>query len=287
MTTKGIILAGGSGTRLHPITSVLSKQQLPIYDKPMIYYPLSLMFECGIRDIVIISKPEHVSQYKSMLTKLPVRVNYTFIEQAEPNGIAEAFILAESIITNSPVVLALGDNLFHGIRPKDLKAFAKTNSGATIFGKKVSNPKEYGVALFDDNGIVIRIVEKPTEWISNIAIPGLYFYDNTVVAKTKQLKRSARNELEITDLNNLYIQDQSLKIHILDDDVAWFDTGTADSLFEAAMYVKVVQSRTGNMIGVPEEAAYRSKLITRKELIEYATTSSSVYCKYLVEKLTR
>lgn len=286
MITKGILLAGGSGTRLYPITGALSKQHLPIYDKPMIYYPLSVMLDSGISDIAVVCRSEHKSSFERMLSFSHMSVKFTFIIQDEPLGIAHAFKVCKDFIGSSSVMLVLGDNLFHGITGKSLKNYIKLEKGALIFGKKVKNPQDYGVALFEGSS-VIKIIEKPSDKISDVAIPGLYFYDNTVVQKVESLKPSSRGELEITDLNNLYIKENSLSIEMLGDDVAWFDTGTFDSLFEASMYIKAVQSRTGNMIGVPEECAYRSKIMSRKQLMDFTTSNQNQYCKYLLEKYSK
>ena len=286
MINKAIILAGGAGTRLHPLTSVLSKQMLGVYDKPMIYYPLSLMLQAGITDFAIVCTPEHKDLYVKTLSSLHINATFTFILQYAPKGIAEAFILCREFISNDAVALILGDNLFHG-SGLNLTAGRQLKSGAQIYGKRVHNPQDYGVAIVK-NHKVVKIVEKPAVFLSDLAIPGLYFYDKTVVSRALKLKPSARGELEITDLNNSYIEDKALHLDVLDDSVAWFDTGSFDSLFEASMYIKTVQSRTGCQIGLPEEAALKSGSIKKRALLKRLQTAKRTpHVSYLINKYSK
>jgi len=280
---KGIILAGGNGTRLYPITKGISKQLLPIYDKPMIYYPLSVLMIAGIREILIISNPEYIDMYKRLLndgSHLGLQIVYKV--QEKPRGLADAFIVGEDFIGKDSVCLILGDNVFYGqgFGPKLQKA-SEVERGAVIFGYYVTNPSEFGVVEFDEQGNVLSLEEKPSKPKSNYVIPGLYFYDNSVIEKAKNLKPSARGELEITDLNREYLKEQQLIVELLGRGFAWLDTGTYDGLANAADFVRTIQKRTGLYIACLEEIAYRNKWITKEELIklgkEYEKTEYGQY----------
>lgn len=282
---KGIILAGGSGTRLYPITKSISKQIVPIYDKPMIYYPLSVLMLAGIRDILIISTERDVPVFKELLEdghKLGMNFNYAV--QKKPNGLAEAFIIGQDFIGNDNVAMILGDNIFWGHNlSQNLKEAASIKKGAVIFGYYVSDPRAYGVVEFDDNGNVLSIEEKPENPKSNYAVPGLYFYDNTVSEKAKSLKPSKRGELEITDLNKLYMQEGTLKVNLLGRGMAWLDTGTHDSMLDASNFVAAIQKRQGTYIASIEEIAYRNGWIDEEQLKKIAgQLISSQYGKYLI-----
>ena len=282
---KGIILAGGSGTRLYPITKAISKQINPIYDKPMIYYPLSILMLAGIRDILIISTPRDLPIFKELLgsgDNFGVRFEYAI--QDKPNGLAEAFIIGEKFIGNDSCALVLGDNIFygHGLTGM-LKEAEARKDGATIFGYYVTNPQDFGVVEFDENGKVISLEEKPQNPKSNYAIPGLYFYDNTVVEKAKKVKPSKRGELEITSINEMYLQEEKLHVVNLGRGMAWLDTGTHDALLEAANFVKTIQSRQGVMVACLEEIAYRNGWISKEKVLELAKPlMKSKYGEYLV-----
>ena len=270
---KGIILAGGSGTRLYPITMGVSKQLLPIYDKPMIYYPLSVLMLAGIQDILIITTPEDKASFERLLgdgSQLGVKL--TFAVQASPDGLAQAFIIGEEFIGTDSVCLVLGDNIFfgQGFSPR-LRAIAQKNQGATVFGYQVMDPERFGVVEFDDNYKVLSIEEKPEKPKSNWAITGLYFYDNKVVEYAKNVKPSGRGELEITSLNEMYLNDNNLSVELLGRGFAWLDTGTHDSLIEAGSFVETVQKRQGMMVACPEEIAWRNGWLTNEELSEIAT----------------
>lgn len=282
---KGIILAGGSGSRLYPITKGISKQLLPIYDKPMIYYPLSVLMLSDIKDILIISNPEYIDLYKHLLgdgSKLGMTIDYKV--QDKPRGLADAFIVGEEFIGKDNVCLILGDNIFYGqgFVPRLNKA-ASIEEGAVIFGYYVTNPKEFGVAEFDENGNVLSLEEKPENPKSNYAVPGLYYYDNSVIEKAKNLKPSVRGEIEITDLNREYLKDKKLRAELLGRGFAWLDTGTYEGLSNASNFVKTVQKRTGLYIACLEEIAYNNKWIDREDLIalgkEYEKTE---YGKYIL-----
>ncbi len=256
---KGIILAGGAGTRLHPITKVVSKQLLPVYDKPMIYYPLSVLMMAGIRDILIISTPEDLPRFKSLLNSgAQWGLRFSYAEQPKPEGISQAFIIGKDFIGKDNVCLILGDNIFfgHGL-PEILKSAVTMNKGALIFGYWVRDPERYGVAEFDDSGRVLRIEEKPANPKSNYAVTGLYFYDNDVSYIASQLKPSARGELEITDLNKAYLKRGTLSLKILGRGFAWLDTGTHDSLLDAGMFFETIEKRQGLKVACVEEIAYR------------------------------
>jgi len=282
---KGIILAGGSGTRLYPVTKAISKQITPIYDKPMIYYPLSVLMLAGIREILIISTPRDLPVFKELLgTGEDFGVEFSYEVQENPNGLAEAFIIGEKFIDNKPCALVLGDNIFygHGLTGM-LKDAVNRESGATIFGYPVNNPKSFGVVEFDENGKAISLEEKPENPKSNHAIPGLYFYDKTVVEKAKRVKPSHRGELEITTLNEMYLNEGSLNVINLGRGMAWLDTGTHEGLLDASNFVSTVQKRQGVMVACPEEIAYRNKWINKEKLEELAKPLlKSHYGEYLM-----
>ncbi|MCI6830947.1 MAG: glucose-1-phosphate thymidylyltransferase RfbA [Butyricicoccus sp.] len=271
---KGIILAGGSGTRLYPLTRVTSKQLLPVYDKPMIYYPLSTLMLAGIRDILIISTPTDTPRFQELLgdgSHFGVNLSYTV--QPSPDGLAQAFLLGEDFIGDEPCAMVLGDNIFYGgwFRKNLAAAVKNAEEGkATIFGYYVKDPERFGIVEFDSGRNVLSVEEKPAHPKSNYCITGLYFYDKRVVEMAKRVKPSARGELEITDLNRLYLEDDSLKVQILGRGFAWLDTGTVDSLMEAATFVQTVQNRQGVVISAPEEIAYHEKWISREQLVESA-----------------
>ena len=280
---KGIILAGGKGTRLYPLTKAVSKQLMPIYDKPMVYYPLATLIEAGIHEILIITTPKDLPLFKSLLGDgSRIGCSFSYVEQPEPNGLAQAFILGEDFIQNDPVALILGDNLFYGSHfIEQLKKHASYDGGM-IFASKVSDPHRYGIVQFDANRTAIDIEEKPTHPKSSYAVPGIYFYDNTVVEKAKQLKPSARGELEITDLNRLYMDENRLHVEVLDPGTAWLDTGAIESLMEASQFVQVIQSRQGILIGAIEAAAYQSGAIDKQQLSLLADElETTVYGRYL------
>ena len=280
---KGIILAGGKGTRLYPLTKAVSKQLMPIYDKPMVYYPLATLIEAGIHEILIITTPGDMPLFQSLLGDgSRIGCSFSYVEQVEPNGLAQAFILGEDFIQNDTVALILGDNLFYGTHfIEQLKKHASYDGGM-IFASKVSDPHRYGIVQFDANRKAINIEEKPTHPKSSYAVPGIYFYDNTVVEKAKKLKPSSRGELEITDLNRLYMDENRLHVEVLDPGTAWLDTGTIESLMEASQFVQVIQSRQGILIGAIEAAAYQSGAIDKKQLSLLADElKKTVYGAYL------
>ena len=287
---KGIILAGGSGTRLHPLTECTSKQLLPVYDKPMIYYPLSTLMMAGIKEILIISTPHDLPQFKKLLGNGENwGISLSYIEQPSPDGLAQAFILGDKFIGNDSVCLVLGDNIFHGHRfDETLRLAVKENNGATVFGYYVSDPERYGVADFDKFGNVVSLEEKPLTPKSNYAVTGLYFYDNSIVEIAKNLKPSPRGELEITDVNKLYLKNNKLKLIKLKRGFAWLDTGTHKSLLEASLYFSVLEDRQGLKVACPEEIAWQNKYITDEQLERLANrTVKSGYGKYLLNLLTR
>ncbi|NFA42795.1 glucose-1-phosphate thymidylyltransferase [Clostridium botulinum] len=283
---RGIILAGGSGTRLYPVTKAMSKQMVPIYDKPMIYYPMSVLMLAGIRDILIISTPRDIVNFKELFKDgQDLGLNIEYAIQEEPNGLAEAFIIGEEFIGDDNVALVLGDNIFYGQSfTEHLTKAASLEKGAYVFGYYVQNPKSFGVVEFDDNGKVISLEEKPEHPKSKYAVPGLYFYDNSVVKKAKNLKPSERGELEITDLNKVYMNEGSLKVQLLGRGMAWLDTGTHTSMLKASNFVEAVQSTQGTFIACLEEIAYRKGWITSEEVIKLAKPLMKTgYGKYLID----
>ncbi|WP_073062703.1 glucose-1-phosphate thymidylyltransferase RfbA [Chryseobacterium oranimense] len=286
---KGIILAGGSGTRLYPLTIAVSKQLMPVYDKPMIYYPLSTLLLAGIKDILIITTPHDQPGFIKLLGDgSQIGCNIEYVVQPSPDGLAQAFILGDKFISNDPVALVLGDNIFYGSEMGTLLKNKTNPDGGVVFAYHVTDPERYGVVEFDDNFKAVSIEEKPSKPKSNYAVPGLYFYDNEVVEIAKNIKPSARGELEITDVNNVYLSKGKLEVGVLDRGTAWLDTGTFDSLNDASEFVSVIEKRQGFKIGCIEEIAFRNKFINEEKLLEtaekYGKSGYGEYLKQLVRK---
>lgn len=281
---KGIILAGGSGTRLHPLTLAMSKQMMPVYDKPMIYYPLSTLMMAGINEILIISTPHDLPNFKKLLGDgAAIGCKFSYEEQAIPNGLAQAFVIGEKFIGNDDVALVLGDNIFFGTHMGELLQSNTKPEGGVVFAYHVSDPERYGVVEFDKNFNALSIEEKPAQPKSNFAVPGLYFYDNSVVEIAKNIKPSARGEYEITDVNKVYLEKGKLKVGILNRGTAWLDTGTFNSLMQAGQFVQVLEERQGLKVGCIEEIAWRQGFISDKELEDLAEPlKKSGYGMYLL-----
>lgn len=288
--TKGIILAGGSGTRLYPLTKVVSKQLMPVYDKPMIYYPIATLMNAGIQDILVITTPEEQSRFQDLLGNgHEWGINIEYVVQPSPDGLAQAFLLGEEFIGDSNVALILGDNLFYGHDlVKSLKNAANREVGGTVFGYHVANPKAYGVVEFDEQGKAISVEEKPTQPKSNYAVPGLYFFDNQVVEYAKKVKPSPRGELEITDVIEQYLNAGTLNVEIMGRGTAWLDTGTHDSLLQAAQFIETIEKRQGLKVNCPEEVAFRMGFINEQQLRALAEPlRKSGYGEYLLSLLTQ
>ena len=283
---KGIILAGGKGTRLYPLTIAISKQILPVYDKPMVYYPLSMLMLAGIREILIISTPDALSGFRQLLGDgSQWGLKFEYAEQPEPRGLADAFLVGREFIGDSPVCLTLGDNIFYGEGLGSLlHDCAALEKGAMIFGYKVNDPQRYGIVEFGENGQVLSLEEKPAQPKSSFAIPGIYFYDSQVVGLAEQLVPSARGEIEITDLNRAYLEKGQLRARMFGRGVAWLDAGTHESLLQASMFIEAIQQRQGLMISCPEEIAYRKGYITREQLCDLGKSlAGNSYGEYILD----
>jgi glucose-1-phosphate thymidylyltransferase len=283
---KGIILAGGKGTRLYPLTISTSKQMLPVYDKPMIYYPLSMLMLAGIREILIISTPDALPGFRELLKDgSQWGLKFEYAAQAEPRGLADAFLVGRDFVGDNPACLILGDNIFYGGGLGTLlKECASLKEGAIIFGYRVNDPERYGIVEFDEDNNVVNIEEKPAKPKSNFAVPGLYFYDSQVVKYAETLKPSARDEIEITDLNKIYLENGKLKVRLFGRGVAWLDAGTHESLLQAAMFIEAIQERLGLMIACPEEIAYRAGYISREQLERLGMVfAGNSYGKYILD----
>jgi glucose-1-phosphate thymidylyltransferase len=283
---KGIILAGGKGTRLYPLTIAISKQILPVYDKPMVYYPLSMLMLAGIREILVISTPDALPGFKQLLGDgSQWGLKFKYAEQPEPRGLADAFLVGREFIGDNPVCLTLGDNIFYGEGLGSLlQDCASLTEGAMIFGYKVNDPQRYGIVEFAQDGRVLSLEEKPAQPKSSFAIPGIYFYDNQVVALAEHLKPSARGEIEITDLNRVYLEKGQLRARLFGRGVAWLDAGTHDSLLQASMFIEAIQQRQGLMISCPEEIAFRKGYITREQLCELGRSlAGNSYGEYILD----
>lgn len=290
MKYKGIVLAGGSGSRLHPVTMGVSKHLLPVYDKPMVYYPISVLMLAGIREILIISTPHDINNYKKLLGDgSQFGISFKYVVQEKPDGLAQAFILGEEFIGEENVALILGDNIFYGQNfSNKLHAAMNTNKGATIFGYHVSDPERFGVVELNKNNDVVSIIEKPTKPKSNYAVTGLYFYDNNVIKYAKSINPSQRGELEITDINKIYLENKNINVELLSRGFAWLDTGTHDSLMEASSFVQTIERRQGLKVACLEEIAYEQKWINKKmlikESIKYKNNNYGSYLQYLYEQ---
>ncbi|HPS47769.1 MAG TPA: glucose-1-phosphate thymidylyltransferase RfbA [Flexilinea sp.] len=286
---KGIILAGGKGTRLYPLTRVVSKQLLPVYDKPMIYYPLSMLMLAGLKEVLVISTPEDLPLYRRLLSDgSQWGMKFEYAEQPKPEGLAQAFLIGEDFLNGDSACLVLGDNIFYGSSiPTKLRTAAALEKGAVIFAYEVNDPERYGVVTFDDTGRVISLEEKPQQPKSNYAVPGIYFYDQDVTNYARNLKPSPRGELEITDLNRIYMGQGLLSVQVLGRGVAWLDAGTHESLIQASLYVQAVESRQGLQISCPEEIAFRMGFIDAKQLLKLAEDAGDATLKKYLRRIAR
>ncbi|HPB41069.1 MAG TPA: glucose-1-phosphate thymidylyltransferase RfbA [Flexilinea sp.] len=286
---KGIILAGGKGTRLYPLTRVISKQLLPVFDKPMIYYPLSMLMFAGLKEVLVISTPEDLPLYRRLLSDgSQWGMKFEYAEQPKPEGLAQAFLIGEGFLNGDSACLVLGDNIFYGSSiPTKLRTAAALENGAVIFAYEVNDPERYGVVTFDDTGKVISLEEKPAQPKSNYAVPGIYFYDQEVTNYARNLKPSPRGELEITDLNRIYMEQGLLSVQVLGRGVAWLDAGTHESLIQASLYVQAVESRQGLQISCPEEIAFRMGFIDAKQLLKLAEDAGDASLKKYLRRIAR